>query len=157
MDKIIHNIKKIRLFLLNIVNGLSVEQLNEIPEGFNNNIIWNLGHIISAQQGICYVRAGIPIVIDEKHFANYKPGTKPGHYVDEQEVQNIKDLMLSTIDQLAIDYEKNIFNNYTKWTTRYGAELGGINDVIIFLQYHEGMHSGIVMALKKLVDKQSVQ
>ena len=157
MDKQFDILRKTRQFVLNLVSELSTEQLNLVPPGFNNNIIWNLGHIISAQQGICYVRAGIPIVIDEKHFANYKPGTKPGHYVDEQEVQNIKDLMLSTIDQLATDYEKNIFDNYTKWTTRYGAELGGINDVIIFLQYHEGMHSGIVMALKKLVDKQSVQ
>ena len=153
MNKTIDDIKKIRLFLLNIVSNLSVDELNEIPAGFNNNIIWNLGHLVYAQQGICYVRAGLPVVIEEKYFTEYKSGTKPEQYIDSTEVQKIKDLMLSTCERLASDYEKNIFSSYTKWTTRYGAELSSINDAVTFLLYHEGLHTGVITALKKLVSK----
>jgi hypothetical protein len=153
MNKVIIDIQKARLFLLNIVNSLSVEELNETPPGFNNNIIWNLGHIVYAQQGICYVRSGLPIVIEEKYFTEYKSGTKPEHYIDETEVQKIKDLILFTSERLSSDYEKNIFTTYSKWTTRYGVELGSIDDAITFLLYHEGLHAGVVMALKKLVSK----
>ncbi len=59
--------------------------------------------------------------------------------------------MLSTLDRLAMDYETNVFDNYVQWTTRYGPELASVDDAISFLLYHEGLHAGTIMALKKLV------
>ncbi len=50
MNNKIEKIKKTRRFLLNLVSELSTDQLNEIPPDFNNNIIWNMGHLIAAQQ-----------------------------------------------------------------------------------------------------------
>lgn len=35
-------------------DNYSLEQLNKIPAGFNNNLIWNIGHIIVAQQSLIY-------------------------------------------------------------------------------------------------------
>ena len=87
MNKNIDNIKKTRLFLLNAINDLSTDQLNEIPAGFNNNIIWNLGHMIAAQQSICYIRAGVLPVVEKKYITEYKPGTKPEQHVDAAEIQ----------------------------------------------------------------------
>jgi hypothetical protein len=49
-----------RQFLLDQIAGLTTEELNQIPRGLNNNIIWNLAHLISGQQGIFYARAGLP-------------------------------------------------------------------------------------------------
>jgi hypothetical protein len=152
MNKEIDNIKKSRIYLLDVIKHLSLKQLNKIPAGFNNNIIWNLGHMVAAQQGLCYVRGGAQIVIEDRYFTDYKPGTKPVAYVNEIEVKTIKDLMLSTIDRLAVDYGTDIFKNYGSFTTRYGAELTGIDDAINFLPYHEGLHSGTIMAFTKIVD-----
>jgi hypothetical protein len=56
MNNKIDKIKKIRGFLLEQIADLTNEQLNTIPNGFHNNIIWNLIHSICAQQGICYLR-----------------------------------------------------------------------------------------------------
>jgi len=50
MKKEIERLKKTRIFLLDLIKDLTTEQLNEIPKGFNNNIIWNLGHLIASQQ-----------------------------------------------------------------------------------------------------------
>ena len=38
----------IRIALLNFLENHSLEQLNAIPEGFSNNLIWNIGHCIVA-------------------------------------------------------------------------------------------------------------
>ena len=38
----INQIKNTRAFVLELVKDLSTEQLNEIPTGFNSNIIWNI-------------------------------------------------------------------------------------------------------------------
>lgn len=151
MNTQIERIRKIRLFLISLINDLSVDQLNEIPAGFNNNIVWNMGHLVAAQQGVCYIRAGVPPIVDEKYISAYKPGTKPEHYIDVQEVRIIKELLSSSLNQLETDYQKNLFEKYTPWATRYGVELANIDDALEFLMYHEGLHSGYITALKRLV------
>jgi hypothetical protein len=153
MNNIIDNIRSTRTSLLGTIADLSAEQLNETPAGFNNNIIWNLGHMVAAQQGVCYMRGGAPIIVEEKYWINYKPGSKPGEFVGAEEIQKIKDLMVSTLDRLTTDVGTNIFDNYTSWTTRYGVNLADVNDAIHFLSFHEGLHTGVIMSLMKLVKK----
>lgn len=153
MNKQFDILKKTRKYLLEVINDLNIEQLNEIPEGFNNNISWNLGHMISTQQGVCYVRAGLPIFVDQKYFETYKPGTKPEAMVGSNELEILKQLFVSSIDQFETDYENNLFKNYIPWTTRYGIELSNIDELTAFLIYHEGLHLGYIMALKHALKK----
>lgn len=144
-------IQKPRLQVLNIIEGLSLEQLNYIPAGFNNNIIWNLGHMVAAQQGICYMRAGLPLRVEESFFLTYKPGTKPERMYTSDDLALIKELFFSTLNQLEADLQTDIFGNYTSFVTRYGFEITGIHNAVSFLPFHEGLHIGTVVALKKLV------
>lgn len=153
MNRQIERIKKIRAFLIDSISDLSVDTLNEIPSGFNNNIIWNLGHLIAAQQGACYIRAGVKPAVDEKYVTLYKSGTKPDQYVTGNEAEIIKELLISSLDLLETDYQNNVFANYPSWVTRYGAELSNIDDALQFLLFHEGLHSGSIIALKKLVKR----
>jgi DinB superfamily len=147
----ITKIKKIRSFLLEGIKDLTADQLNKIPEGFNNNIIWNLGHMIAAQQGICYRRAGATSRISDDFWERFRTGSKPDGTVEAAEIENIKSMFLSTIDQLEIDMNTPVFNNYTAWTTRYGVEITSIGDAVSFVPFHEGLHLGTIMSLKKLV------
>ncbi len=39
-----------RQLYLAFLEKYSLEQLNYIPEGFSNNLIWNAGHIVASQQ-----------------------------------------------------------------------------------------------------------
>ncbi len=151
MNKAIETINNPRKQLLKIVEDLSLEQLNKIPAGFNNNIIWNMGHLIAAQQGICYKRCGLELRIEEAFFMKYKPDTKPEGFVNQDEVDEIKTLLFSTLQQFDIDVNDQIFTAYPNFTTRYGVELSSIADAIHFLPMHEGLHIGAIIALKKLV------
>jgi hypothetical protein len=151
MKNQIENIRKIRTSLLGSLNGLSTEQFNKILDGFGNNIIWNLAHLVAAQQSICYKRAGLEAPLGDDFINTYKPGTKPEKFVDNAGIEEIKQLLFSTLDQLEADYNDSIFKEYTAVTTRYGVELNNIDDGISFLPFHEGYHMGAVMGLKKLV------
>ena len=146
-------LKLTRQYLLNDIKDLTTEQLNEKPAGFNNNIIWNLAHMLATQQGICYARAGLKLIIDQDFFDAYKPGTKPGKFVDADEIAAIKIMFIAMIDQLEIDYKNNAFANFTPFTNRYGFEHRHIDDSINFVLYHEGLHFGIINAMMKLVKK----
>lgn len=147
----IETIRKTREALLNLIKDLTVEELNEIPAGFNNNIIWNLAHLTAAAQGVCYLRAGLKLKIEEKYFLPFKPESKPEQFVCAEEVETIKQMLFSTLNQLEADYQQNVFANYIPWTTRYGVDIKNIDDAISFLPFHEGMHLGYIMALKRVV------
>ena len=149
--KQIEILKKTRTYLLDLVSDLSIEELNEIPPGFNNNIIWNLGHMLASQQGVCYVRSGLKMPIDEQYFLAYKPETKPVEFIGGEQVDAIKSLFLPAIDQLEQDYNNNLFSNYPTWTNRYGVEHKSIEDTIDFLLFHEGLHLGYIMALRRMI------
>ncbi|RZL97981.1 MAG: DinB family protein [Pedobacter sp.] len=146
----IQSLKKIRSLSLQIMQDLTLEQLNYVPSGINNNIIWNAGHLIAAQQGVCYMRAGLPTMISTDFYSAYKPGTKPEAPLGEEEVKYIKEMLLTSIDRFETDLEKNLFGNYMPWTTRYGVELRNIDEAVDFLPFHEGMHLGYMLALRRL-------
>ena len=57
-------IRKTRESFVLMCQNLSIELMNKIPEGYNNNLIWNFGHIIAVQQGLCYGLAGLPMNIE---------------------------------------------------------------------------------------------
>ena len=154
MDKRIEKIKQFREFLLDRITELTPEQLNKIPEGYNNNIIWNLAHLICAEQSICYLRSGQHITVAEKYFAPYKTGTKPDAFIDKQEIETIKKLFISSIDELQADFDKKIFDSYSPSENIlkiYGVEVNNIEDALEFLIYHEGFHSGYIISLIRLV------
>ncbi|WP_018342850.1 DinB family protein [Cytophaga aurantiaca] len=149
MKKEIERLKKTRIFLFDLIKDLSVEQLNKIPNGFNNNIIWNIGHLLASQQGLCYVRAGIQTAVDEQLLSGFRAQTKPEAFITAEEIETIKNKSLSALDQLEEDYNKNLFSNYTPFTTRYDIAITNIDEAIDFLLFHEGLHMGYIMAMKK--------
>ncbi|MCJ8211502.1 DinB family protein [Mucilaginibacter sp. RS28] len=151
MNKPIEIIRKTREHVLKLIEGLSIEELNKVPANFNNNIIWNMGHMVAAQQGVCYRRAGLELHITPEFFELYKPESKPERFITVQELEEIKTLFFSTIDFLEQDYQNGCFDSYVAWTTRYGVAIDGIDDAITFLPFHEGMHTGYIMALKRAI------
>ena len=64
--------KTSRNILLKFLESYSLEQLNKIPEGYNNNIIWNIGHIIASQQGLVYKLSGLPALVSEDFINRIK-------------------------------------------------------------------------------------
>lgn len=154
MNKKLEHIKSFRHFVLKQISSLTSEQLNKVPEGYNNNIIWNLGHLVSTTQALCYKRAGLAITIDDKYVDPFLPTTTPANYITPEETEVINRLLISTIDTLQRDVENNIFSNYTKSERIeqvYSIKVSSIDDAIDFLLYHEGFHSGYILAMMHLV------
>jgi hypothetical protein len=144
-------LKNPRKLILEGISNLTIEQLNHIPTGFNNNIIWNLGHMIASQQGLCYKRAGLETIVSESFFDTYKSGTKPERFITEAEYEEVKELFFSTLDQLQADLEAGKFANYMPVVTRYNVEVSSVEEAIGFLPFHDGLHIGYMMSLRKLV------
>ncbi len=152
VNKKIEQIRNIGLHVLRLIEDLTAFQLNKIPEGYNNNVIWNISHLISAQQSVCYVRSNQPYTVTDAFYRAYQPSTKPADHVDEADILLIKETFITSIDDLENDITRRLFDQYKPWFARpYGIRVNNIEDAMDFLIYHEGLHTGYIMALKHLL------
>jgi hypothetical protein len=129
----------------------TLDQLNKVPEGFSNNLIWNIAHIVVVQQMLVYNLSGLPMMVSDEMVAKYKRGTKPEHDVTQQEVDTIKALLFSTLEQTKKDFAGDIFKNYTEFTTMSGFNIKNAKSAMEFNNYHEAVHTGIMMQIRKFI------
>ena len=133
------------------LNNFSLQQLNTVPEGFNNNIIWNVAHALATQQSIMYTLSGLKPVVPQSWIDGYRKGTKPEGDVTQEFVDAIDDALMSTMEQLKKDIEAGVFENYQPYTTSTKMELNSFATAFPFVLFHDGVHIGSVLALAKLV------
>ena len=151
MNLHIDKLKKARKLTLKLIEGLTIEQLNKIPTGFNNNIIWNIAHLVVTQQLLCYKLSGLECKVSTEMIAEFQKGATPSYNISEEEIQSIKRQFIELSIILEEDLKKGIFTNYYEYKTSVDVTLKNIEDAIIFNLFHEGIHLGIILQLKKLV------
>lgn len=135
-----------------IIENTSLDDLNKIPKGFNNNIIWNIGHIVVTQQVLVYKLSGLPMLIDDELVGKYRKDTKPDGAVTQEEVNKIKDLLFTTLEKTIEDHNNKIFINFQEYTvSTTGNTLTNIDEALQFILFHEGIHWGYVTALLKAI------
>lgn len=152
MNKDFELLKITRNNILKSVEGLSDAQLATIPSGFNNNILWNLGHIVSSGQKLTYALSGLPMKVSEEFAAPYAKGTDPKLWTSIPNVGEVKEYLSATPVLLEQDYYNGMFRSYRSYATSYGYTITGIEDAIRFCNVHEAVHFGVIMTLKKLVN-----
>ncbi|GGF17325.1 DinB family protein [Echinicola rosea] len=142
---------KTRENFISLVNDMTIDELNEIPKGFNNNIAWNFGHVIVTQQIICYKLSGQEMLVPDTLVEKYRKGTKPESPITSKELEELKVLALSTLESFKNDLLAGSFATFTEYTTSFGVTLKNISEAVEFNAIHEGMHLGYAMAQRKAV------
>ena len=143
--------KKNREQLLEYFDKYTLEQLNKIPSGFSNNLIWNIGHVIVVQQALVYKASGLEAYVSEDLFKLYMPGTIPKGNTSQVQVDNLIGLLMSLIEKTEADFQNGKFVTYNERKAGAGIILSSIEDAIQFNNYHEGLHFGYMMNIRKFV------
>lgn len=129
------------------------KQALEVPEGFNNSIIWNLGHIYIAVENVMAHIDGskpeIPVGYNELFGHNTSPSTwekeppklsELATYLEEQ-TERIAALYGDKLEtQLSEPFklnEKTVFETY--------------GEVLNFMIWHEGLHLGVINGIKRAI------
>lgn len=108
----IETLKNQRKNLLLQLENLSNEDLGLIPAGYNNNILWNLGHILVVPEYHFYVAKGHSPNVEQYYIQNYMSGSQPKATDIGREYNAIKEALLPTLDVLKSDFEKGIFKDF---------------------------------------------
>jgi hypothetical protein len=148
----IDKIRFARDAFVKLVDDLNPGQMNFIPPGFKNNLIWNLAHAVAVQQALCYMRTDSNPVIPKEFIDTYQKGTAPTEAVSASEITRIKQLAINTVDQLQDDLGKKIFGTYNPLTvTAHKLPVNTIDDALDFVAFHEALHLGYAQSLKRAV------
>jgi hypothetical protein len=150
MTELTH-LRQTRKNFLTLVNSLTTEQLNHIPEGFNNNIIWNFGHSIITHQLLCYNLSGNRMYTHKELVHKYRIGTKPEAPVSAEEIEKLKKMATELVTKFEADVNTEMFAEYKEYTTSYHVTLSNIEDAIKFNNLHEGLHLGYAMAIRRVI------
>ena len=102
------------------------------------------------------------IIIDNKPNSDMSPkerrlmelinGAEPKDDSELQmvkEINEIKGLLFSTIEQTKEDYENGVFDSFQPYTTSTNSTLKSFEEAMEFNNFHEGIHLGYILALKK--------
>ncbi len=142
-------LKTTRKNILSLASKYSDEQLNFIPEGFSNNLIWNMGHVLVTQQLLCYRLAGEECYSANSIIDAYRKGSRPESTADSSEINMVKQMLSEMVQNTEKDIAAGKFAQYKTYPTSYGITLESFDDAMLFNNVHEGMHLGFMLALQK--------
>ncbi len=142
---------KTRNIFLQLLETLTLEELNKQPKGFNNTIYWNIKHVVITQQLLTYSLSGLPVLISETEIESFRKGTKSQGDATREDLELLKFQLFSTLEKTKEDYQKGLFKSYTEYTVSTKSTLTNINEALEFNNFHEGIHLGYILALKKVI------
>jgi len=148
--------KQNRQVFIRLIEGLTLEQLNEIPDGFVNNIAWNFCHMVVSQQTLCYVKAGRQPRISQSHIDKYGRGTRPGDFIGKEEIDFFKEQAIRLIDEFESDWNAGLFTEYQAFTTSLGVALNTCEEALHYAFGHDQLHLGYSQALRRAVLNKTV-
>jgi len=127
---------KNRIILNSFLKHFTLQELNKIPQGFSNNIIWNIAHTIIIQQILVYKLSGLPTLVSEALIEMYKKDTKPERDVSQEEVEEIKNFLFTTIEKTIEDYNNGLFKTFNSYTVSTKSTLTNVEEAAGFNNFH---------------------
>ena len=103
------------------------------------------------QQLLLYGLSGLPLSLEEDFVKRFGKGSVAIPEVTQQDLEIVRANLLPLCLKAQEDYKKGIFKEYKPYMTSTGIELRSIDDGISFSSYHDGIHLGVVLSLKKQV------
>ncbi|WP_068774964.1 DinB family protein [Paenibacillus sp. FJAT-26967] len=156
MDQVVFKqIEFVRHLTIQAVEGISEKTLAVIPERFNNNVIWNLGHIYSVQEKFAFYFSGDPLQLPENFDRLFAKGTKPADWNEAApKLEELLELLADQPKRIRQTLQSRLGEPIQKpFTLGNGLTFETIGELVNFSIYHEGMHFNTIQLLKRFADK----
>ncbi len=99
------------------------------------------------------MRSGLPMYISSEFEECFKIGSSPASWNTPPDVEELKHLLLDTVDKLEVDLESNLFINYTPFELPIGFQVKNHIHALKASNYHEAEHSGKILTYLKLLSR----
>ena len=146
-EVLFQQLENFRGYLLNAAN-VSEAEAEIIPNGFNNNIRWNLGHVYTEQYMWIETLINEEVAIPPEFNEWFGWGTSPADFTSETpSLEKIRTLLNGQLSEIKEKYGERLEEEFPPtelW------EMSTIEQVLLWTNFHEGMH------LQKITDIKNV-
>ncbi|TCZ79493.1 DinB family protein [Paenibacillus albiflavus] len=132
--------------LLETVAGLTQAEAEHIPQGFNNNIRWNLGHIYIDQYLWIRVLTKEEMPFPSTYMDWFGYGTDPSRFTSE--TPTLSEL-ISILQQQPLIIQEKYQDRMDEEYDQTEMGMHTIEQVLVRTIFHEGLHIGAIQAIKK--------
>jgi uncharacterized damage-inducible protein DinB len=143
-----NQLQSYRSYILAVLEDVTEEKAELIPQGFHNNIRWNLGHILLDQylwiQAVTKEKVDVP----ELFQSWFGYGTSPRNFTEETpRMEELKALLREQPGKIRELYGDRLDEEFSP------TEMGmfTIEQVLVRTIFHEGMHLQTILDIKKLL------
>jgi uncharacterized damage-inducible protein DinB len=136
-----------------IVQEVSFDAALKVPDGFNNSILWNVGHILLAAEQFLFVMTDRESILPEHYKQLFSRGTKPSEWTMEPpSLDSLLEQLDTQSERVKLTFSENTNEKMpTPFQFPGLPPLETVGDVLLLTMYHETMHTGQIKALKRLV------
>lgn len=147
MNQYLEKLQQNRKAILALTSNLTVEQFNFIPEGYHNNIIWNLGHMITVSENTLSKNSDFVLPVHKFDITLFGKNKKPETPLSSQEISFIREALFETV---------RLFQQSAHIDDSRTMEIGTGSQkitvgVLHFLLFHDSMHINTIEKLLRMV------
>lgn len=147
-------LETVRKGTLRTAENVTADIADQLPEGHNNNIRWNLGHIAITMDQLINRPAGEDGLLPKSYAASFANGTSPNDWNDETpSLEEIMETLKEQPRQLKERYGGRLLEPLPQPFPFLGATYETVGDLVAFNYYHEGIHQGVINAQLKALTK----
>ena len=146
-----------RHHMMRELEGLSHEDMLVIPDGRDDNVIWNVGHLLCSLSRLTYVFSGHPLPIPEHYLELFGKGTSAKNWTESPNVAEVLANFTSVAVQVEMDYVSGKFNGYKSLQITPEDTISSVEEAVAFHCFHEGLHIGMIITLKELLGTAAVE
>ncbi|RJX37927.1 DinB family protein [Paenibacillus pinisoli] len=140
----------LRKQILSVITGMSKVQIEHIPKGFNNNLHWQIGHVLTITDDLIFEFSGVGARMPQHYRTYFASGTSPSSWPEQP----------PGIDTLLKELENQMVEIGKKYDGRLAQPVADennflqasvIGELFHVLIAHESTHLGMIIAMSKVL------
>ncbi|WP_172193655.1 DinB family protein [Saccharibacillus qingshengii] len=135
--------------ILKYAESVSKEARTVIPQGFNNHLYWNLGHILAVSDRVVYGLSGREPVLPSAYATFFAPGTRPSDWQGEPPAW---DELIEEMRRLPQRFRESFAGKQGEALASLDnfAKAETLGDLLMLNVTHMNQHMGVMNALARI-------
>jgi DinB superfamily len=152
-EMLLRQVEVVRAITLQRLESITEDMADIIPNGFNNNIRWNVGHILIVQEQLALNFAGLSPQLSPEFVNFFGNRTSPREWkVEPPSLQILSDELKKQTAFIKESLGNRLQEKAIKPFVRLGFKMETIGEILTFSLHHEGMHTGVIYAIQRAIE-----
>jgi hypothetical protein len=132
----------IRKGTIKVIESTEESHLTIIPQGFNNHILWNYGHIFVIQERMVFPAMREPSELNEILLQLFNNKTSPANWsINPPPLNEITQLLSAQTTRIQESFKNRLDEKLVEPFTLFKSlTFNTMRDILTFTIFHEGMH-----------------